>query len=64
MHESETSSGQCTQKAIDNGYRSRIDEFTILGSVEKGSITGLNGSLFGSSGIIVNCPIVYQFLKK
>lgn len=55
--------GQWTQKAIDNGYRSRmLDEFTILGFVEKGWLTGLGGSPFGSSGIIVNCPIVYRFL--
>ena len=55
--------GQWTQKAIDNGYRSRmLDEFTILGFVEKGWLTGLGGGPFGSSGIIVNCPIVYRFL--
>lgn len=55
--------GQWTQKAIDNGYRSRmLDEFTILGFVEKGWITGPMGSPFGSSGIVINCPIVYRFL--
>ena len=55
--------GQWTQKAIDNGYRSRmLDEFTILGFVEKGWITGPMGSPFGSSGIVVDCPIVYRFL--
>jgi hypothetical protein len=55
--------GQWTQKAIDNGYRSRmLDEFTILGFVQKGWITGLMGSPFGSSGIVINCPIVYRFL--
>jgi hypothetical protein len=54
---------QWTQKAIDNGYRSRmLDEFTILGFVEKGWLTGLGGSPFGTVGIIVNCPIVYRFL--
>ena len=54
---------QWTQKAIDNGYRSRlIDEFTILGFIEKGWITGPNGNPFGTVGIIVNCPIVYRFL--
>ena len=55
--------GHWTQKAIDNGYRSRmLDEFTILGFVEKGWITGPMGSPFGSSGIVVDCPIVYRFL--
>ena len=55
--------GQWTQKAIDNGYRSRmLDEFTILGFVEKGWITGPMGSPFGSSGIVVDCPIIYRFL--
>lgn len=55
--------GQWTQKAIDNGYRSRmLDEFTILGFVQKGWITGPMGSPFGSSGIVVDCPIVYRFL--
>ena len=37
--------GQWTQKAIDNGYRSRlIEEFQILRFVEKGWITGPGGS--------------------
>jgi hypothetical protein len=55
--------GQWTQKAIDNGYRSRmIEEFQILGFVEKGWITGPSGAPYGSAGIIVNCPIVYRFL--
>jgi hypothetical protein len=55
--------GQWTQKAIDNGYRSRmIEEFQILGFVEKGWITGPGGAPYGSAGIIVNCPIVYRFL--
>ena len=55
--------GQWTQKAIDNGYRSRlIEEFQILGFVEKGWITGPGGAPYGSAGIAVNCPIVYRFL--
>ncbi|MGB6530006.1 MAG: hypothetical protein WBF33_18025 [Candidatus Nitrosopolaris sp.] len=54
---------QWTQKAIDNGYRSRlIDEFTILGFIQKGWVTGPNGNPFGTNDIIVNCPIVYRFL--
>lgn len=55
--------GQWTQKAIDSDYRSRlIEEFQILGFVEKGWITGPGGAPYGSAGIIVNCPIVYRFL--
>jgi hypothetical protein len=55
--------GEWTQKAIDNGYRSRlIEEFLILGFVEKGWITGPSGAPYGSAGIVVNCPIVYRFL--
>ena len=52
-----------TQAAIDNGYRSRLtEEFAILGFASKGWLTGPGGAAFGSSGIIVNCPIVYRFL--
>lgn len=55
--------GEWTQEAIDAGYRSRmIDEFQYLGMVERGHITGPGGEAFGSSGIIVNCPIVMRFL--
>lgn len=52
-----------TQAAIDKGYRSRMtEEFAILGLVRRGFLTGLNGKAFGSTGLIVNCPIVYRFL--
>jgi len=52
-----------TQAAIDKGYRSRMtEEFAILGMVQRGFLTGLNGKPFGSSGLIVNCPIVFRFL--
>ncbi len=55
--------GEWTQEAIDNGYRSRlIEEFQILGFVEQGWVTGPGGDPYGSSGIIVNCPIVFRFL--
>jgi hypothetical protein len=55
--------GQWTQQAIDNDYRSRLtEEFAILGFVEKGWVTGPNGSSYGSVGIIINCPIVFRFL--
>jgi hypothetical protein len=52
-----------TQRAIELGYRSRMtEEFAILGMVQKGWITGLDGAKFGSVGFVVNCPIVYRFL--
>jgi hypothetical protein len=52
-----------TQRAIELGYRSRMtEEFAILGLVQKGWLTGLNGKPFGSVGLVVNCPIVYRFL--
>lgn len=55
--------GEWTQAAIDNGYRSRmIDEFQYLGMAEQGWITGPEGKPFGSSGIIINCPVVFRFL--
>jgi hypothetical protein len=55
--------GEWTQEAIDNGYRSRLtEEFAILGFVERGWITGPGGAPYGSTGIIVNCPIVFRFL--
>lgn len=55
--------GEWTQLAIDRGYRSRVtEEFQILGLVERGFITGPGGATYGSSGFIVNCPIVHRFL--
>ncbi|PVZ71654.1 hypothetical protein [Pelagibaculum spongiae] len=55
--------GEWTQQAIDRGYRSRVtEEFQILGFVERGFITGPRGARYGSSGFIVNCPIVHRFL--
>lgn len=55
--------GEWTQAAIDNGYRSRLtEEFAILGFVERGWVTGPGGTPYGSTGIIVNCPIVSRFL--
>ena len=55
--------GEWTQEAIDNGYRSRlIEEFQILGFVQQGWITGPGGAPYGSTGIIVNCPIVMRLL--
>lgn len=40
-----------------------IDEFQYLRFVQDGWITGLGGALFGSNGIIVNCPIVARLLR-
>ncbi len=55
--------GQWTQNAIDNDYRSRLrEEFEILGMVRAGHLTGPGGAAFGSTGFIVNCPIVFRFL--
>jgi hypothetical protein len=62
--------GVWTQEAIDRGYRSRmIDEFQFLGMVQRGFITGAPGTpisrpgnAFGSTGFIVNCPVVQRLL--
>ena len=52
-----------TKDAIDKGYRSRVtEEFQILGLVQGGHITGAGGKKFGSTGFIVNCPVVHRFL--
>ena len=55
--------GEWTQAAIDAGYRARvIDEFQLLGLARDGWITGPDGAPYGSTGIVVNCPIVARFL--
>jgi len=55
--------GSWTDYAIKNGYRARINgEFDYLGFVQRGYITAPGGGPFGSSGLIVNCPIVHRFL--
>jgi hypothetical protein len=55
--------GEWTQHAVDRGYVSRLtEEFQILGLVERGFITGPGGTTFGSTGNIINCPIVHRFL--
>ncbi|MBD3887079.1 hypothetical protein IFO70_36300 [Phormidium tenue FACHB-886] len=55
--------GVWTQDAIDRGYRSRLtEEFQILGFAQQGWITGPDGQPYGSTGIIVNCPVVFRFL--
>jgi hypothetical protein len=62
--------GVWTDEAIQNDYRSRmIDEFQFLGFVQRGFITGAPGTpisrpgnAFGSTGFIVNCPVVQRLL--
>lgn len=55
--------GEWTQDAVAKGYRSRlIDEFQYLSMVQQGFITGPGGKKYGSTGIIVNCPIVARLL--
>jgi hypothetical protein len=55
--------GEWTTEAIELGYRSRItDEFTWLGMVQRGFVTGPAGAAYGSSGIVVNCPPVMRLL--
>lgn len=55
--------GFWTQEAKDKGYDARVsEEFQILGLVNQGWITGPDGAPFGSTGIIVNCPIAFRFL--
>ena len=63
LFRSDLNVGQWTQHAIDFDYRSRVrEEFEVLGFVRAGHLTGPNGTPFGSSGLIVNCPIVFRFL--
>ena len=55
--------GMWTDYAVANGYRVRtLEEFQILGFVQRGFMTGAGGAPYGSSGFIVNCPIVFRFL--
>ena len=55
--------GEWTQESIDRGIRNRLrGEFDILLHVDAGFVTGPGGSAYGSSGIIVNCPIVARLL--
>ena len=55
--------GEWTQEAVDRDIPWRLtEEFQILGLVEDGWITGPGGSAYGSSGVLINCPIVHRFL--
>lgn len=52
-----------TQDAVNKGYRSQLrEEFQILGLVEDGFLTGPSGAEFGSTGAIINCPVVFRLL--
>lgn len=55
--------GVWTDEAVKNNYRSRLtEEFAILRMVQEGFITGPGGKPYGSTGIIVNCPVVKRLL--
>ncbi len=55
--------GEWSKAAVANGYRSRlIDEFTVLRFAKEGFITGPMGKPYGSSGIVVTCPVVMRSL--
>jgi hypothetical protein len=55
--------GVWTDDAVRKGYRSRVnEEFQILGLVQRGFITGPGGKAWGSTGLVVDCPIVHRFL--
>jgi len=55
--------GEWTPEAIKRGYRSRLtEEFQILGFAQRGWITGPGGKKYGSTGIIINCPVVMRLL--
>lgn len=54
--------GEWIQPAIDLGYRSRVtDQYALWGFVQQGWITGPGGARYGTTGIIVNCPVVWRF---
>ena len=52
-----------TPDAIAKHYPTRLhEEFEILGLAQRGVITGPGGKPFGSTGIIINCPVVKRYL--
>jgi len=55
--------GVWTPEAIQRGYRSRVmEEFQILRLAQQGWITGPDRKQYGSTGIIINCPLVMRLL--
>lgn len=52
---------QWSPASIKNGYREQLrEEFQILTFVRDGLLTGPNGTKFGDSGFIINCPPVQR----
>ena len=52
-----------TADAVAKHYPTRLhEEFEILGLAQRGVISGPGGKPFGSSGIIINCPVVKRYL--
>ena len=50
-----------TEKALGKGARSRqVDELAILGLAKSGYLSAPDGKVLGSTGLIVNCPVVYR----
>lgn len=50
-----------TPKALAAGARSRqTDELAILGLARSGYLSGPDGKGLGSTGFIVNCPVIYR----
>ena len=55
--------GVWTDEAVKKNYRSRMtEEFSILRMAQEGFLTGPGGKPYGSTGIIVNCPVVKRLL--
>ena len=55
--------GEWTPSAIANNYRSRLtQEFDILRFAQQGFITAPMGKPYGSSGILITCPVVMRQL--
>lgn len=55
--------GEWTASAIANNYRSRLtQEFDILRFAKDGFITAPMGKPYGSSGIVITCPVVMRSL--
>lgn len=50
-----------TEDAINKGYRSQLrEEFQLLTYAQDGLLTGPNGTPFGDSAFVINCPPVQR----
>jgi hypothetical protein len=50
-----------TDAAIQRGFRSRMTDATHIHNMEaQGWLTGLDGGPIKSSGIMINCPLIYR----